>query len=79
MFLTVPIRHVFQRGDATAEQAAFVIKEWIPKLVKSLLARKYDWNRTTYTTVVTFFGKLTVFLTENLGGDNEVLIVIYDK
>eukprot|EP01032_Pedospumella_encystans_P008041 gene8041-9580_t len=62
-----------QRGDATAEQAAFVAKEWVPKLVKSLLTRKYDWNRTTYTTVVTFFGRLTVFLTENLGGDNEVL------
>eukprot|EP00598_Pedospumella_elongata_P016583 CAMPEP_0185003328 /NCGR_PEP_ID=MMETSP1098-20130426/76244_1 /TAXON_ID=89044 /ORGANISM="Spumella elongata, Strain CCAP 955/1" /LENGTH=67 /DNA_ID=CAMNT_0027530977 /DNA_START=65 /DNA_END=264 /DNA_ORIENTATION=+ len=25
-----------QRGDATAEQAAFVTKEWVPKLVKAL-------------------------------------------
>jgi len=52
------------------------VKEWIPKLVKTVMGRKYDWSRTTYGKVTAFFERLTVFLTVNLHEDNEVRSIL---
>ena len=74
-------KHPFvpQRAEAAPKQAVFIIEEWVPKLVTTLLTRQYDWQRTSFSEVVLFLGMLRSFLEENLPlhGHSEVGLVSF--
>jgi len=54
---------------------SYLLREWLPKLMRAVLARKYDWGKSDYTGLVTFLELVVALVARNLSADNEVVHV----
>ena len=63
-----------QRPDTEVGMVSHLVKEWLPKLVRAVLSRKYDWSKSDYSGLVTFLELLLALVAKHLtGSGNEVV------
>jgi len=66
-----------QRPDTEVGMVSHLVREWLPKLVRAMLSRKYDWSKSDYSGLVTFLELLLALVAKNLSGlGNEVMFCI---
>lgn len=66
-----------QRPDTEVGMVSHLVREWLPKLVRAMLSRKYDWGKSDYSGLVTFLELLLALVAKNLSGlGNEVMFCI---
>jgi len=66
-----------QRPDTEVGMVSHLVREWLPKLVRAMLSRKYDWSKSDYSGLVTFLELLLALVAKNLSClGNEVMFCI---
>lgn len=66
-----------KRPDTEVGMVSHLVREWLPKLVRAMLSRKYDWSKSDYSGLVTFLELLLALVAKNISGiGNEVMFCI---